>query len=83
MSQQAGMLQTNMLCYMYVCVCVYMFVKKASGELLNLLLSQHVLFNLRMVVYYMLLAKQFELDIGNIAVKIKLVWLLCLIVPCE
>lgn len=75
-SQQAGTLQINMLLYVYMCVSV----KKVSGELL--LLSQHVLFNLRMVLCCMLLAKPFELTIGNFAVKIKLVWLLCWIVSC-
>lgn len=54
--------------------------RKVSGELLSLALD--VLFALRMVVCRMLFAKQFELAIGNIAVKIKLVWLMCWIVAC-
>lgn len=60
----------------YICVHECMSLgRKVSGELLNLPLD--VLFNLRMVVCRMVFAKQFELAIGNIAVKIKLVWLLC------
>jgi len=49
----------------YVRTYAYMFVKKVSGELLNLLLSEYVPFNLRMVVYCMLLLAKFELAIGN------------------
>lgn len=80
MSQQAGMIQSNMLFYRCVRECMSLG-RKASSELLNLPL--YVVLTLRVVVCRMLFAKLFQLAIGNIAVRITLVWLLCRTVACE
>lgn len=66
MSQQAGMLQSNMLLYTCVHECMSLG-RKVSGELLNLTLD--ILFTLRTVVCRMLFGKHFELAIGNTGVK--------------